>query len=104
MIVDEMREYQRQDIYSSTPLQLVVKLYDVAISACYRGDRKRLRTALAELMSGLNLEEGGDIAGRLYRLYEYCIEESVSGDLVSVRNVLTELRDAWKQIAFSAAA
>jgi flagellar protein FliS len=99
-----MREYQRQDIYSSTPLQLVVKLYDMAISACYRGDRKNLRDVLTELMAGLNLDEGGDIAGRLFRLYEYCMDSSVSGDLVAIRNVLTELREAWKQVAMQEAA
>jgi|SRR5690554_1480528 flagellar protein FliS len=92
-----VRQYQQQAIMSSTPEMLVAKMYDLAISACHRDDRSKLRKVLAELISSLNFEKGGEIAGRLYNLYEYCMEQSVSGDLKPIVDILTGLRDAWNQ-------
>lgn len=92
-----MRQYQQQAIASSSPAQLILKLYDLGIQCCRQDDRSKLRLVLAELVGSLNFEAGGEIAERLYSLYEYCISESVSGDLDSVAGILTDLRDAWKQ-------
>lgn len=94
-----MQQYQRQAISSSSPEQLVVKLYDMGISACHRGDRAKLRKVLVELVSGLSFEKGGEIAERLYALYEFCLVESGAGDLNVICDLLTGLRDAWKQVA-----
>ena len=102
--VNPSNEYHRQEILSASPLQLVVKLYDIAIASCFRNDRQKLRRALAELMSALNVEEGGEIASNLAGLYEYCIDQSVAGDLDQIRSLLVELRDAWKSIELSSAA
>ncbi len=88
-------EYQRQEILSASPLQLVIKLYDIAIASCFQNDRVRLRKALVELIASLNMDEGGEFSGRLFRLYEFCMDESVSGDLDEVRSILTELRETW---------
>lgn len=92
-----MRQYQRQAIASSSPAQLVLKLYDLGVQCCRQDDRVKLRRVLAELVGSLNLEEGGDIAERLYDLYEYCISESITGDLDLVQNILGDLRDVWKE-------
>jgi flagellar protein FliS len=94
---NRMRQYQQQAIASSSPAQLVLKLYDLGIQCCRRDDRSKLRAVLAELIGSLNFEEGGDIANRLYSLYEYCLNESVGGDLEIVGEVLNGLRDAWKE-------
>ena len=96
---NRMLQYQQQAVTSSSPQQLVVKLYDIGIAACHAGDRKRLRGALVELIGSLNFEEGGDIAMRLHALYEYCLNESGAGDLNVVCDLLTNLRDAWREIA-----
>lgn len=92
-----MRQYQEQAIASSSPAQLILKLYDLGIQCCLQDDRPKLRAVLAELVGSLNFEEGGDIANRLYSLYEYCLNESIDGDLSAVKDVLSGLRDAWKQ-------
>lgn len=92
-----MRQYQQQAIASSSPAQLVLKLYDLGIQSCRQDDRPKLRKVLAELVGSLNLEEGGEIAERLYDLYEFCINESVAGDLDLVSKILGDLRDVWKQ-------
>lgn len=92
-----MRQYQQQAVSSASPEQLIAKLYDFAVAQCYSGDRVKLRAALVELVSSLNFEQGGEIAERLYALYQFCIVESVSGDLDAIGEVLSGLRDAWKE-------
>lgn len=92
-----MKQYQEQAVLSASPEQLVAKLYDLGIAACHREDRPKLRAVLVELMSGLNLEQGGDIAVRLQDVYEYCLRESAAGPLDVVSEILTGLRDAWRE-------
>lgn len=94
---NRMRQYQQQAIVSSSPEQLILKLYDLGIQCCLQGNRSKLRAVLAELVGSLNFEDGGELAERLYSLYDYCITESVSGDLEIVRDVISGLREAWKQ-------
>ena len=90
-------KYKSQDILASSPSQLVVKLYDLGIQACNRNDAPRLRKVLIELISGLNFSEGGDLALRLSQIYEFCMRESVSGNLDTISSILTDLRDTWKE-------
>ena len=92
-----MRQYQQQAIVSSSPAQLVLKLYDLGIQSCHRNDRTKLRAVLAELVGSLNFEEGGELANRLYALYEFCINESISGDVDVILEILGGLREVWKQ-------
>lgn len=90
------QNYQRQSVMGASPEKLIAKLYDVAISACHRGDRTKVRSALVELLSSLNAEEGGELVDRLRAVYEFCLNESATGDLDLVRELLDELRDAWR--------
>lgn len=92
-----MRQYQQQAVASASPQQLIAKLYDLGVSACLRDDRSKVRAVLVELIGSLNFEAGGELAQRLYSLYEFCLTESVSGDLEVVSQIFTELRDAWKE-------
>ena len=94
---NRMRQYQQQAIVSASPEQLVAKLYDLGVAACLREDRQKLRAVLVELMAGLNFEQGGELAGRLHGLYEYCLTESATGDLAVIGELLAGLRDAWRQ-------
>jgi flagellar protein FliS len=89
-------QYQRQDVLSASPTQLVTKLYDLAVLACNNDDRIKLRKVLIELISSLNFQEGGDIAIRLSQIYEYCMRESINGDLNEIAEMLSDLRETWK--------
>jgi flagellar secretion chaperone FliS len=88
--------YQAQAVMSASPEQLIVKLYDLGISACHRDDRFKVRAVLRELISSLDMDKGGDIAGRLYSLYAFCMDHSSSGDLEAIADILSGLREAWK--------
>ena len=92
-----MRQYQKQAARSASPERLVAKLYDLGVAACHQGDRAKLRAVLVELVGGLDFARGGEVAGRLYALYDFCLRESIDGDLGRVAALLSGLRDAWRE-------
>jgi flagellar protein FliS len=112
--------YRQTSVQSSSPLELVVLLYDGALrhvvaakDAAHRKDlvarREASSKALAivtELQITLNLEDGGAVATSLDSLYTYMMERLVyatarkdSTALDEVEKLLRSLRDAWAQIA-----
>ena len=114
------RGYVQTQARSSSPLELVVMLYDGAIRAVTTAhactvsrDLAGRRTALnkltgilAELQSTLDLERGGEVARRLDDLYTYMLSRVMASvasqdpaPLDEVRGLLTSLADAWRQIA-----
>ncbi len=98
-----MSLYKQQSV-QTTPQQLVAKLYDLGIRACREGDRSKLRRVLVELISSLDFEKGGELANQLHALYEYCMQESVNGDLSTISEILSELRTAWRESVLTARA
>lgn len=111
--------YQRTQIDTASPVKLIVMLYDGAIrflkqaqAAMQAGDREkqnnlllRSQRILSELMSALNLEEGGDIAVNLLALYQFMQEQLVLANLEDdqsrvqkVCEMLQSLREAWVQV------
>lgn len=92
-----IRQYQQQAVASSSPEQLIAKLYDLGVSSCHREDRTKVRAVLVELIGSLNFEAGGELAHRLHALYEFCLTETINGDLNVVCQLLSDLRDTWKQ-------
>lgn len=116
--------YQEVNVAARSPLELVVLLYDGALSAIVAArdamesrdmvaKRKAMSKALAivgHLQSTLNMEEGKEVAEQLDRLYLFVtdklIECNVHGRaeaLTEAHSVLTTLRDAWSTIAQSGA-
>jgi flagellar secretion chaperone FliS len=112
--------YRTVDAQSRSPLELVVMLYDGAIrflgdalDADQRKDvwarARAVSKALAivgELRSTLNVEEGGDMAVDLDRLYDYMmtrlLEVSTKRDasgLQEVRQLLVTVREGWVQVS-----
>ena len=114
--------YQEANVAARSPLELVVLLYDGALSAIVQArqavddrdmaaKRKAMSKGLAiigHLQSTLNMDEGKDVAEQLDRLYVFVtdklIEFNVQGRaeaLTEAHSVLTTLRDAWSAIAQS---
>jgi len=117
--------YRRTEAQSSSPLGLVVMLYDGAIKFVLEAreaiarDDVRARTnavsrslaIIAELQNTLNVKEGGEVARELDRLYSYMsarlfeVTSKADDDAAKeVQKLLTTLREAWSQIAGSTAA
>lgn len=117
------KQYKRKQIESSTPVQLVILLYDGAIEMINRAVvvieekpddwiekfHNHLVTAqniITELTVSLNMERGGDLANNLYRLYEYINHQLVNANvekdvkhLSEVKGLLQTLKDGWVSIS-----
>jgi len=112
--------YRRIEAESRSPVELVVMLYDGALRfvaearrAVARNDIPARAAAIdrtlaivGQLQSTLDLEQGGQIAQELDRLYAYInsrlLDVTMRKDtraLDDVQKVLTTLRDGWVQIA-----
>jgi flagellar secretion chaperone FliS len=115
--------YKEQSILTATPGQLVVMLYDGALRFLFQAayamrDGKHLdadarltraEAIIDELLTTLDLEQGGEIASRLQGIYVFCnrhlIEARVQRDpsmVEKVSELMGELRESWAQVAATA--
>ncbi|CCJ87885.1 flagellar export chaperone FliS [Cronobacter dublinensis] len=107
-------------VMSASPHQLVVMLFDGALSALVRarlfieqGDIQAKGQALTKainiidngLKAGLNMDIGGDLPQNLASLYEYMVRRLLHANLrndvdaiTEVETLMTNIADAWKQI------
>ncbi len=113
------QHYLQTQVRSSSPVELVVMLYDGALAACAtacdalgRGDIPARRAALSkamaivgELQNSLDLS-AGDVAAQLDELYTYVtgrlVTAAVQQDAAPIheaRRVLEVLRDGWHQVS-----
>ena len=111
--------YQQQAILTATPGRLGVMLYDGALRFLFQGatamregldaqaDEKigRAEAIVNELLVTLDMSHG-EIPQQLQAIYVFCnkltLEAYLERDadkLDTARELLTELRDAWNQIA-----
>ena len=107
-------------VMSASPHQLIVMLFDGALSALVRarilmnqGDIPGKGTALSKaidiinngLSAGLDLEKGGEMAENLSALYDYMSRRLLHANLHNdeqaineVAALLDNIADAWRQI------
>ncbi len=116
--------YRRTAAQSSSPVELVVMLYDGAIrfilearAAIEKKDVRARTTAVtramaivSELQNTLNVKDGGEVARELDRLYTYInsrlLDVTARGDdaaATEIHKLLGTLREGWSQIAASGA-
>jgi len=112
--------YLETAVETASPARLIVMLYDGAIrfinEAAYAMQQRdyetqnaklqRAQKILAELISSLDFDKGGEIAENLFRLYTYMYNQLVEANindnldrLEHVIDLLSELREAWDAIA-----
>jgi flagellar protein FliS len=115
--------YKQQSILTATPGQLVVMLYDGCLRFLHQsahamregkiaeaGTRlARAEAIIDELLTTLDLEEGGVIASRLQGIYVFCLRHLMQARLErdaemidKVSELLSELRDSWVQVSAAA--
>ncbi len=114
-----VQEYQKNTVGSASPLQLVIMLYDGALKHLTHGkaamkakdvntqnlELQKAQRIVMELMSCLDMDQGGEIAKNLFGLYGFItnqlIEANVEDDSTKIDRciqILTELRTSWVQI------
>ncbi|MCG0278386.1 MAG: flagellar export chaperone FliS [Thermanaeromonas sp.] len=117
MLNNPYRAYQTNQVFTLPQEKLVLMLYDGLLRFCREGltgiqakdyekaheSLIRAQEILAELMAGLNFE-AGEIAQRLYQLYEFMhrhlIQANIKKDAGMIREVidlLQDLRDTWEE-------
>ena len=119
----KMEDYRQAQIMTSTPMELIIILYDECVKSLtsaeeafsltgnekYQEINNQLLHAqdiITELSVSLDMEKGGEIAFNLQRLYDFMsrhlsyanIHKSVK-HVSDVKAMAMELRDAWRQVA-----
>jgi len=111
--------YQKAQVNTVDQRKLIVMLYDgairfltTAVEKLNAGDTYEAhnnlikgKSIIAELLASLNMEQGGDIAKNLQRLYSYMFNELIDANLnkdgtriTHVLHLLRELRVGWQGI------
>jgi len=104
--------YLQQMVETATPVQLIGLLFrrgselmDDAEAALNARDFERADYALvkaqrivAELISSLDMEKGGEIAVNLHRLYTFVWERLLHANLRKAVGPLQEAKTVWKEL------
>ncbi|TVR67821.1 MAG: flagellar export chaperone FliS [Spirochaetaceae bacterium] len=113
--------YRQTSVKTASQGRIIVMLYDEAVRQIdtalgllteHTRELDRVNNALVkaqdvitELMVSLDLEQGGEIAQNLLRLYLFFNDRLMEGNVKKeegpireVRGLMADLRDAWKQI------
>ncbi|QYK52548.1 MAG: flagellar export chaperone FliS [Fimbriimonadaceae bacterium] len=114
-----VQQYRKSAIDGASPLQLVIMLYDGAMRfinaakvAMEEGNLHkqnemciRAQDIITELISCLDVKQGGEIAGNLFALYTFAFDRIVQANiedtpiyLDQATKVLSDLRESWAQI------
>lgn len=110
--------YQVTQVEADDSLGLIIKLYDGMLAFLRRAADgleqgnyssaaepiRRATDIVGELQAVLNIEEGGEVAINLDRIYAYCrrriMEAHLQSDPLGLREIadlLEPLRDAWSE-------
>jgi len=89
-------KYHQEQNLNLSPVQVILKLYDLVILSCKKNDKKMSIRALNELIVALNFDHKEMSVG-FYRLYDYSKRCVFAGKFHDAEVVITELRGAWAQ-------
>lgn len=118
--MNKVNQYQKVQVMTADRVRLIIMLYDGVVKfnkcaqrAIKEGDIEsrntyinRSQAIVGELKNSLNMEEGGEIALNLSRLYDFSIEKLAEANLKNdasavdaVTLVINELKGGWEGIA-----
>ena len=113
------QEYRKNAVNGAYPLKIVLMLYEGALRFMEAGKHamahrdvpkqnealQRAQKIVMELMSCLDMKDGGEIATNLMALYTYVLNELIDANVAdkpdgidrSIR-VMCDLRESWVQV------
>lgn len=118
--MNNVEKYQKVQVMTSDGVRLIVMLYEGILrfnngakEAIEKGDVKdrvyfinRSMDIVSELNNALNMEDGGEVATNLSRLYDYCVHslnkantENSTDALAAVDKVISEVKAGWEGIS-----
>lgn len=86
--------YLNQKILTASPEQLIVYIYDAAITACRRSDVVKATKAIQLLIDSLNFENR-ELATQFFRTYSNILDIVGRKKFGVAENMIVELRQAW---------
>ena len=86
--------YKENQVMGASPGKLVLLLYDHVIDCLKNSDMRGASKGIVELMGSLDLDYQ-EISGRLFSLYEYCLDLVKKKEYDQARKVMTEMRQMW---------
>jgi flagellin-specific chaperone FliS len=86
--------YRTNQVMGASPGRLVLLLYDHVIRCLAKEDMRGASKGLVELMGSLDLDYQ-EVSGRLFSLYEYCLDLVKKGEYEQASKILTEMRQMW---------
>jgi|WetSurMetagenome_2_1015567.scaffolds.fasta_scaffold1566791_1 flagellin-specific chaperone FliS len=89
-------KYQQEQYRNLSPVEVIRKLYDVAIVASKKNDKDLAQRAIKELVCGLNFDYP-EVSVGLFKLYQYAKTSIRDGNMQEAIRVLEGLRSAWAQ-------
>jgi len=113
-----LQQYKKSQVETATPEQLLILLFDGSIqflnkakASIASGDASQATSAIfscqkiiLEFMNTLDMENGGELAQKLYGLYGYLYKTLVKAGIVQdiqkideVMGFLSSLRDTWQK-------
>ena len=117
--MQQLSEYRKVEVNTSDRVKVISLLYDGVINFI-KVARKRMElgdiagkglyigkasSVVGELLSTLNMEEGGEIAKNLSRLYDFVMDRLINANMKNDQKALDEaekvldvLRSAWKDL------
>jgi len=115
----QLSNYRKVEINTSDSVKVISLLFDGGINFI-KVARKRMElgdiagkglyigkasSVVGELLSSLNMEEGGEIAKNLSRLYDFVLDRLINANMKNDQKALDEaekvldvLRSAWKDL------
>jgi flagellar secretion chaperone FliS len=92
-----VNSYKEQEIMMASPEKCILHLYDIAIQGCVNQQNDQARKAVATLMDALDFKAGGELALRLFGLYEFSLRMIHQKNYEAPKTILLGLREAWQQ-------
>jgi flagellar protein FliS len=94
MKYDGVDAYRKSQVTGASPGQLVLMLYDHIIKCLKDSDQRGACKGIVELMGALDVDYQ-EISGRLFSLYEFCLDQVKKGNTEEACRMLTEMREMW---------
>jgi flagellin-specific chaperone FliS len=91
---DGIDSYKANQVAGASPAQLILLLYDHVIKCMKSSDMRGASKGIVELMSSLDLDYN-EISGRLFSLYEYCLDLVKKGRYDEAMKIMSDMRQTW---------
>lgn len=119
MAYSSIDQYRKSAVNGASPLQLVVMLYDGALRFMEAGRHAMLRKEVysqnenltkaqrivSELLSTLDMQQGGEVAKNLSAIYTYVYDRLVEANIEDkpelieeCTTIFSELRESWVEL------